>query len=66
MAYTIKAAGIPTNSGTFQAERETRKDAHEVAASLMGQGLKNVTITDDQGHVFELSRFDEFLVEKDR
>ena len=47
----------------MRGQKATRKEAVETAVGLLAQGMKDVTITDEQGRVFKPPEFDEFLID---
>jgi hypothetical protein len=45
----------------FELTKTTRKDAVKAAVDLIGQGMALVTITDENGRIFEVQEFAEFF-----
>ncbi len=60
MAFIVFAN---TERGSFRAEKPTRKDAVETAFRLLGQGLSEVVIIDEdgEGRTYMPSEFGEFF-----
>jgi hypothetical protein len=60
MAFVVLAN---TGRGSFRAEKPTRRDAVETALGLLGQGLSEVVIIDEdgEGRTYTPSEFDEFF-----
>jgi hypothetical protein len=48
MAYLVRAVNVDGITGTFTAEKDTRREALELAKSLRGRGLW-VIVTDPDG-----------------
>jgi hypothetical protein len=62
MAYIVSAKSALPGGTTLQVEKATRKEALETAESLMGQGLADVTIKDEEsGRVYMWLEFADFL-----
>jgi hypothetical protein len=57
----VQAKSDRPGEGSFRAEKVTRKDAVKTAVDLRGQGMATVTITDENGHVFEVQDFSKFF-----
>lgn len=65
MLYTVHATSEVPGGGIAELKATTKKNAVETAVGLLGQGLKNVTITDENGRVFDAAHFDDFFLEDD-
>jgi hypothetical protein len=61
MGFIVKANSRRPGEGSFHAEKPTRKAAVETAVGLVGQGMEGVTITDENGRVFETAEFAVFF-----
>jgi hypothetical protein len=61
MAFVVQAKSDPSGEGLFRAEKATRKDAVKTAVDLLGRGMGAVTITDENGRVFEVQEFAKFF-----
>ena len=61
MAFVVQARSSRPGQGSFWAEKATRKDAVMTAVDLIEQGMDLVTITDEDGRVFEVQEFAEFF-----
>jgi hypothetical protein len=48
---------VRSDDGTFSATKQTRDAALETAYRIIAQGMKDVTITDSDGHVYDSSQF---------
>jgi hypothetical protein len=63
MPFLVIADSNRPGGGTFRAEKTTRTAAFETAVELMGQGIVNVTITDEEGRVYRSTEFAKFFAE---
>jgi hypothetical protein len=61
MPFIVQADSGRPGEGQFRAEKATRKDAVKTAVGLLGQGMEDVTITDEAGNVYEPSEFADFF-----
>jgi hypothetical protein len=61
VAFVVQAKSSRPGEGSFWAEKATRKDAVMTAADLIRQGMDVVTITDEDGRVFEPQEFSRFF-----
>ena len=48
---------VQSGDGTFSATKQTRDAALEIAYGIIAQGMKDVTITDSEGRVYDSSQF---------
>jgi hypothetical protein len=65
MPYIVDVNPVSPTDGRARFEARTRKDALEKATGLQGQGLQNVTITDENGRVYGPKEFDKFFLAGD-
>jgi hypothetical protein len=63
MVFLVKANPRRPGEDSFRAEERSRKAALKTAIGLVGQGLEGVTITDENGRVFETADFAVFFRE---
>jgi hypothetical protein len=61
MAFVVQAKSDTSGEDSFRAEKTTRKDAVKTAVDLLGRGMGVVTITDENGRVFEVQEFAKFF-----
>ncbi len=63
MPYVVNVNPSVASDGKATFQALTRKDAVLKAVGLIGQGCENVTITDENGKVFESIQFSVFFGE---
>jgi hypothetical protein len=61
MTFVVRAISEHQADGVFIVNKDTRKDAFETAIDLLAQGMAGVTITDEDGRIYESSNLAEFV-----
>jgi hypothetical protein len=61
MTFVVRAISGKPGDGTFIVDKLTRKDAFETAIDLLAHGMSGVTITDEDGRIYESSNLADFV-----
>ncbi len=61
MPFTIKAPADEPGIAPFLIQAETKADAIRAAVALIGDNVQGVTITDEDGEVFDPDGFSRFF-----
>jgi hypothetical protein len=57
MGFIIQSVSNRTGELPYRMTKATKKDALDAAIGLLAQGMKDVTITDEQGEIYSTSEF---------
>jgi hypothetical protein len=61
LRFVVRALSGKPGDGTFIVAKATRKDAFETAIDLLAQSMSGVTITDEDGRIYESSNLADFV-----
>jgi len=57
MGLLFESVSKRTGEPPYQITKATKKDALDAAIGFLAQGMKDVTITDEQGQIYSTSEF---------
>jgi hypothetical protein len=57
MGFIVRSVSKRTGEPPYRMTKATKKDALDAAIGLLAQGMKDVTITDEQGQIYSTSEF---------
>jgi hypothetical protein len=57
MGFIVQSVSKRTGEPPYRMTKATKKDALDAAIGLLAQGMKDVTITDEQGQIYSTSEF---------
>jgi hypothetical protein len=57
MGFIIQSVSNRTGEPPYRMTKATKKDALDAAIGLLAQGMKDVTITDEQGQIYSTREF---------
>ena len=57
MGFIVQSVSKRPGEPPYRMTKTTKKDALDAAIGLLAQGMKDVTITDEQGQIYSTSEF---------
>jgi hypothetical protein len=57
MGFIVQSVSNRTGKPPYRMTKATKKDALDAAIGLLAQGMKDVTITDEQGQIYSTREF---------
>jgi hypothetical protein len=61
MRFIVQSVSKRAGAPPYRITKATKKDALDAAIGFLGQGMENVTITDEKGRVYSTSEFVDFI-----